>query len=87
MKRRETHVLPMVRRKKLGSGADRSKGIFLTSLRATQFALERAVKDIATLKTQFDGLAKLNKEMEIAINRLGLQLNRLRDRLERSDAE
>jgi hypothetical protein len=84
---RKTVVIPMHRKKKLGSNAERSRGRYLTSIEATQFALEQAVKRIVALEKQCDGLAKLDKEKDIRTNLQGLELKRLRERVERMDGE
>jgi hypothetical protein len=87
MKRRETVVIPMQGKKKLGTVAKRSKGKFGTSLDATQFALERAVKRIAALEKQADGLARLSKDQEIETNKLQLRIKRLEERERGRDYE
>jgi hypothetical protein len=82
MKRRKTVVIPMVRKKQ-----HHGRNPFVTQLEATQFALERAVKRISALEKQCDGLAKLDKQKDIRINQLGLEMKRLREVVERRESE
>jgi hypothetical protein len=87
MKRREILSFP-VKKKKLGTVAERSKGKpSLTPLSITQYAIERAVRRIEALEKQCDGLAKLDKAREIEINYLRLQMKRFEERIEGMDSE
>jgi hypothetical protein len=53
---------------------------FAASLEATQFALEQSVKRVGALEKQNDGLAKLNKQLEIRVNETDLKLSRFAER-------
>ena len=59
----------------------------LSLLGATQFALERAVKRIAALEKQCDGLAKFDKEKDIAISLMQVRMRRFEKRLYGGDSE
>ena len=72
---------------KLGTIASRTKGKTLTPLETTQFALEQAIKRIAALEAQGDGLARLDKKKDIRINHLALKLRQLEERAYRGDSE
>ena len=84
---RKTVIIPMVKKKKLGTIAERTKGKPLSAMEVTNFALEQAVKRIAALEKQTDGLAQLDKQKDIVLNGMALTIKRLRDRVERMDAE
>ena len=59
----------------------------LTPLTTTQFVLERVVKRVEALEKQCDGLAKLDKEKDIAISLMQVQLKRFEKKLYAGDVE
>ncbi len=78
-------IIPMA--KKRGAPKGNSNYNYPGELRATQFALEQAVKCIRALEKQQDGLAKLDKLKDITIQALTNRLKRLEDRVTRTDSE
>lgn len=84
---RKTVVIPMHRKKKLDTNTSVGCDDLRLELEATQFAVERAIKQFAAVKRQCDALAEFTKEQDIRINLQGLEVKRLRERIERMDAE
>ncbi|HEX3747619.1 MAG TPA: hypothetical protein VHW09_26975 [Bryobacteraceae bacterium] len=60
---------------------------FATSLESTQFALEQLLKRFCKLETAHNANGKELKEARIQLNLQGMEIKRLRERVERRDAE
>jgi hypothetical protein len=85
--RGETIKFPVPRKKKLGTIADRTKGVPLNELNVTQYASEQLASRVSKLERAHNANGKELKEARIQLNLQGIAIKRLQDRVERSDGE
>ena len=74
-------------KKKLGTIAARTKGVPLTEIDTTQYALEQINRTVAKLVTANNAQGKELKQAQIQLNLHEMSIQRLRARIERSDPE